>query len=102
MVDWPADDHVRVAGSKRSAPRLAVVESSSRAEPPSARILPVGRITAFISMRGADIGGSACQGSVGAPRSIISGGGGARVLSPPTTIAAREAAGGGRGRRNRE
>src|SRR6185369_5399783 len=53
----PARVQVSVSGSKRSAPRLAVLAVLFCTEPPSARTLPVGRSTAFIWMRGADIEG---------------------------------------------
>ena len=42
------------------------------ADPPSARILPVGRMTAFIWMRGADIGAIVRQRGVASDRSMIS------------------------------
>ncbi len=53
----PAELNVFVAGSYRSAFRLAVAASSSFTDPPIASTLPFGRIVAFISMRGCDIGG---------------------------------------------
>src|SRR5438445_305871 len=51
---------------------LAVVASSSCVEPPRASTLPFGRIVAFISIRGCDIGGPYCHWGVAADRSMIS------------------------------
>ena len=68
----PAELNVFVSGSYRSAFRLAVDASSSLAEPPSASTVPFGRIVAFISMRGCDIGGPYCHWGVAADRSMIS------------------------------
>lgn len=68
MFIVPAGVQVSVAGSNRSAFSVAVLLVLSSAEPPSARIFPVGRMTASSWMRGADIGfvsrqrGSACDG----------------------------------------
>ena len=61
-----------VAGSYRSALRLAVAASSSRAEPPRASTCPLGRSVAFISIRGCDIAGPYCHCGAGADRSMIS------------------------------
>ncbi len=48
MFIVPAGVHVSVAGSKISALSVAVLAVLSRLDPPSARILPVGRMTASI------------------------------------------------------
>src|SRR3989449_1496254 len=83
----PAELNVFVSGLYRSAFKLAVVASSSFLEPPSASTLPFGRIVAFISIRGCDIGGPNCHWGEAADRSIIS------VLtvagSPPPKIITR-------------
>jgi len=68
----PAELNVFVSGSYRSAFKLAVVASSSCVEPPRASTLPFGRIVAFISIRGCDIGGPYCHWGVAADRSMIS------------------------------
>src|SRR5262249_6544628 len=68
----PADEKVLVAGSYKSAFRLAVVVSSSLREPPVARTLPLGRIVAFISIRGWDMLGPQFKAGVVAPRSMVS------------------------------
>ena len=60
------------SASKRSAFKLAVVASSSFVDPPSVSTLPVGRSTAFISMRGCDMGGPICQAGTAAERSMTS------------------------------
>ena len=85
----PAGDHVSVLGSKRSAFRLAVLATLFCEEPPSARTLPVGRSTAFIWMRGADIGGSARQAAAGCERSMISALSVAGLSPPMIMIRAR-------------
>src|SRR5258708_28306893 len=69
---WPAELKVFVAGSYKSALRLAVPVSSSFREPPSAMILPLGRIVAFISMRGWDIDGPLDHFGVAADKSMSS------------------------------
>ena len=46
--------------------------SSSFSEPPTVRTWPLGKIVAFISMRGADIAGPLVQAGVGTERSMIS------------------------------
>src|SRR5215470_3121790 len=68
----PAGAHVCVAGSKMFAFRLAVLATLCCAEPPTARIFPFGRITAFMSVRGALMDGSKRHCGVAAERSIIS------------------------------
>src|SRR6266508_815640 len=78
----PADDHVSVAGSKRSAARLALPTSSLTNEPPLASTLPLGRITALIWMRGSDIGGSERHAGDVCDRSIISAVAVAGLLPP--------------------
>src|SRR2546426_12088018 len=87
MVFVPAELKVFVSGSYRSALRLAVVASSSRAEPPRTSTRPLGSRVAFISIRGCDIGGPYRHWGVGADRSMISGGAGAG--SPPPKIIPR-------------
>src|SRR5256712_11527395 len=72
MVFVPAELKVFVSGSYRSALRLAVVASSSRAEPPRTSTRPVGSRVAFISIRGCDIGGPYRHWGVGADRAMIS------------------------------
>src|SRR3989449_3515302 len=72
MVFAPAELKVFVSGSYRSALRLAVVASSSWAEPPRASTRPFGSRVAFISIRGCDIGGPYRHWGVGADRSMIS------------------------------
>src|SRR5919197_116015 len=62
----------RVAGSNMSAASVAVLAVLSSCEPPSARILPVGRMTASIWMRGPDIGFVKRQAGLGCDRSMIS------------------------------
>ena len=64
--------NVFVFGSYRSAFRLAVTASSSFNDPPVATTFPLGRIVAFIWMRGWDIGGPVVQAGVAAERSMIS------------------------------
>src|ERR1700716_3226520 len=68
----PAELKVFVAGSYKSASRLAVPVSSSFREPPSAMILPFGRIEAFISIRGWDMDGPLVHFGVAADRSMSS------------------------------
>ena len=68
----PAGDHVSVAGSNRSAARLALVTSSLIADPPLAITRPFGRSTALISIRGCDIDGSKRHWGDGCERSMIS------------------------------
>src|SRR5690242_15851493 len=72
MFIVPAGVHVSVAGSNRSAFSVAVLLVLSSAEPPSARILPVGRMTASIWMRGPDIDAVVRQLGLGWDRSMIS------------------------------
>ena len=72
MVFVPAELKVFVSGSYRSVLRLAVVASSSRAEPPRTSTRPFGSRVAFISIRGCDIGGPYRHWGVGADRSMIS------------------------------
>src|SRR5438270_11634596 len=66
----PAGDHVSDAGSNRSARSVAVVASLCVPDPPIATILPVGSITAFMSMRGPDIDGSERHVGEGTERSM--------------------------------
>src|SRR2546427_8780423 len=82
MVFVPAELKVFVSGSYRSALRLAVVASSSRAEPPRTSTRPLGSRVAFISIRGCDIGGPYRHWGVGADGSMISLVAGARVPAP--------------------
>src|SRR6476660_607323 len=63
---------VLVAVSYRSAPRLAVVVSSSFNDPPIVKIFPFGSIVAFISMRGCPMAGPVVQAGVAADKSMIS------------------------------
>ena len=72
MFIVPAGVHVSVAGSNRSAASVAVLAVLSSCEPPSARILPVGRMTASIWMRGPDIGFVKRQAGLDCDRSMIS------------------------------
>ena len=60
------------SGPSTSAFRLAVVVSSSFTEPPTAKTLPSGKITAFISIRALLMLGPDCHAGVGAPKSMIS------------------------------
>src|SRR2546425_11507046 len=71
----PAELNVFVSGSYRSALRLAVAASSSRAEPPRVSTCPLGRIVAFISIRACDIGGPYCHCRAAGRTSLISVGG---------------------------
>ena len=64
----PPGENVFVAGSYRSAFRLAVAASSSFVDPPVASTLPFGRIVAFISMRGCDIDGPVLPSGAAPPR----------------------------------
>ena len=68
----PAELNVFVAGSYKSAFRLAVAASSSFNDPPTASTRPFGRMVAFISIRAWDIGGPNCHCGVAAARSMIS------------------------------
>src|ERR1700730_17139369 len=68
----PAELKVFVAGSYKSALRLAVPVSSSFREPPRAIILAFGGIVAFILIRGWDMDGPYVQLGEGADRSISS------------------------------
>src|SRR5215469_4864488 len=72
MFIVPAGLHVSLAGSNRSVLSVAVLLVLSRAEPPSARIFPVGRMTASIWMRGPDIEAVVRQLGFGWDRSMIS------------------------------
>src|SRR6266481_2664536 len=81
----PAELNVFVAGSYRSALRLAVTVSSSFSDPPIAKTLPLGRIVASISVRGWDILGPYNHFGVAAERSITSVVG-VEGLPPPKII----------------
>src|SRR5207253_8901751 len=72
MFIGPAGVHVSVAGSKISALSVAVLAVLSRLDPPSARILPVGRMTASIWIRGPDMELVERQLGLGCERSMIS------------------------------
>src|SRR5262245_25202670 len=68
----PAELNVFVAGLYKSALKLAVAASSSFRDPPMASTRPLGRMVAFISIRGCDIEGPNCHCGVPADRSMIS------------------------------
>ena len=52
--DQEADDHGVIVGSNRSAPRVALLTSSSFTDPPSAKTFPFGRSTEFPWTRAPD------------------------------------------------
>ena len=61
-----------VAGSYKSAVKLAVAVSSLLTDPPVASTLPFGRMVALIWMRARDIAGPLCHTGVGADKLMIS------------------------------
>src|SRR5262245_53090836 len=65
---------VRVLGSNKSAGRLKADATSSLGEPPSNNTLPLGRMTAFISILPADMGAfvRVTHAGVAAEKSMIS------------------------------
>src|SRR5690348_18315212 len=82
-----ADDHDPVAGSNRSAPRVAVVASSLTREPPCTKSFPFGRSTEFPSTRGPEgMSPILTQAGLGLDRSIISVVAVAGFLTPPRII----------------
>src|SRR6267142_538341 len=66
----PAELKVLPIGSYKSEFSPAVLLSSSLIDPPNARIFPVGRMTALISIRGCDIAGPYTQAGFATERSI--------------------------------